>query len=151
MSVSSSCHKMNTTCFASFSVSNLNHSKRPSIKYVAVITCNTLSDPLLLRSKWMDPCSSKYILIYIGTTPPPLGLWAPWAYTQVWGTIGSGLTPRVRILVGHSRFPALISVGGADRFLEDLSLDTRGVQSAQMFRFFKEAYCSTGAYPIPII
>ena len=42
---------------------------------------------------------------------------------QVWGTIGSGLTPRVQKCPVHSRFPALISVGGADRFLEDLVPD----------------------------
>ena len=33
------------------------------------------------------------------------------------------MTPRVQKRPGHSRFPALISVGGADRFLEDLSPD----------------------------
>ena len=42
---------------------------------------------------------------------------------QVWGTVGSGLTPRVQKCRRHSRFPALISVGGANRFLEDLSPD----------------------------
>ena len=37
------------------------------------------------------------------------------------GYVGSGLTPRVQKRPLHSRFPALISVGGANRFLEDLS------------------------------
>ena len=62
------------------------------------------------------------ILIYIATTTP-LGNPRGWPKPQVWGTIGSGLTPRVQNCVRHSRFPALISVGGADRFLEDLSPD----------------------------
>ena len=52
---------------------------------------------------------------------PPLGFCSPWANTQVWGTIGSGLTPRVQKCTWRARFPALISVGGANRFLEDLS------------------------------
>ena len=42
---------------------------------------------------------------------------------QVWGTVGSGLTPRVQKWCVHPGFPALISMGGADRFLEDLSPD----------------------------
>ena len=33
------------------------------------------------------------------------------------------MTPRVQKCTGHPRFPALISVGGPDRFLEDLSPD----------------------------
>ena len=33
------------------------------------------------------------------------------------------MTPRVRKWFVHPGFPALISVGGADRFLEDLSPD----------------------------
>ena len=41
----------------------------------------------------------------------------------MWGTVGSGLTPRVQKHGLHPGFPALITVGGADRFLEDLSPD----------------------------
>ena len=41
----------------------------------------------------------------------------------MWGTIGSGLTPRPQKRPVHSRFLALTSVGAADRFLEDLSPD----------------------------
>ena len=41
----------------------------------------------------------------------------------MWGTVGSGLTPRVQKWLMHPGFPALISMGGADRFLEDLSPD----------------------------
>ena len=41
----------------------------------------------------------------------------------MWGTVGSGLTPRVQKCPGRARFPALISVGGANRFLEDLGPD----------------------------
>ena len=33
------------------------------------------------------------------------------------------MTPRVRKYGGHPGLPALITVGGADRFLEDLSPD----------------------------
>ena len=54
---------------------------------------------------------------------PPLGNPRGWPKPQVWGTIGSGLTPRAQKSPGRARFPALISVGGADRFLEDLSPD----------------------------
>ena len=41
----------------------------------------------------------------------------------MWGTVGSGLTPRAQKHGRHFGFPALITVGGADRFLEDLSPD----------------------------
>ena len=41
----------------------------------------------------------------------------------MWGTSEFVLTPRVQKCRWHSRFPALISVGGANRFLEDLSPD----------------------------
>ena len=41
----------------------------------------------------------------------------------MWGTVGSGLTPRAQKHLGHPGFPALITVGGADRFLEDLGSD----------------------------
>ena len=34
------------------------------------------------------------------------------------------MTPRVQKCAGRARFPALISVGGANRFLEDLGPDT---------------------------
>ena len=44
-------------------------------------------------------------------------------YTHVWGTVGFLLTPRVQKKWMHPGFPALITVGGADRFLEDLSPD----------------------------
>ena len=42
---------------------------------------------------------------------------------EVWGTIGFLLTPRVRKWVAHPGFLDLISVGGSDRYLEDLSPD----------------------------
>ena len=61
-------------------------------------------------------------LLYIGTTTP-LGNPRGSANTQVWGTVGFPLTPRVQKNGLHTRFPAQITVGGADRFLEDLSLD----------------------------
>ena len=41
----------------------------------------------------------------------------------MWGTVGSGLTPRAQKHLGHPGFPALMAVGAADRFLEDLSKD----------------------------
>ena len=66
----------------------------------------------------------KAVSIYIlEQRPPPLGNCEGWTKPQVWGTIGSGLTPRVQKCPQDVRFPALISVGGADRFLEDLSPD----------------------------
>ena len=53
--------------------------------------------------------TSLYIL---EQQPPPLGNPRGWPKPQVWGTIGSGLTPRVRKCPMRARFPALISVGG---------------------------------------
>ena len=41
----------------------------------------------------------------------------------MWGTRGFLLTPRVQKWVWHPGFPDLISVGGSDRYLEDLSPD----------------------------
>ena len=41
----------------------------------------------------------------------------------MWGTRGFLLTPRVQKWCGHPGFPDLISVGGSDRYLEDLSPD----------------------------
>ena len=55
--------------------------------------------------------------------PPPLGNGWRWPKPQVWGTVGSGLTPRAQKCRMHPGFPALMAVGGADRFLEDLSKD----------------------------
>ena len=49
------------------------------------------------------------------------GFWA--MYRRVWGTIGKLLTPGSPPDRRRSGFPALISVGGANRFLEDLSSD----------------------------
>ena len=65
---------------------------------------------------------SRYPYIY-WNNDPPWGIESDAPNPQVWGTIGSGLTPRVQKCVMRARFPALISVGGADRFLEDLSPD----------------------------
>ena len=77
-------------------------------------------------------CKNNYnILIYIGTTPPPWGIVGDGPNPQVWGTVGSGLTPRVQKSTMRARFPALISVGGADRFLEDLSPDVPGDQYSE--------------------
>ena len=56
--------------------------------------------------------------------PPPWGMAGDDSNPQVWGTVGSGLTPRVQKCAWRARFPALISVGGANRFLEDLGPDT---------------------------
>ena len=44
-------------------------------------------------------------------------------WSLIWGTIGSVLAPGSILDRRRSGFPALISVGGADRFLEDLSPD----------------------------
>ena len=44
-------------------------------------------------------------------------------YNHVWGLVGKLLTPGSRQDGRTSGFPALISVGGANRFLEDLSPD----------------------------
>ena len=44
-------------------------------------------------------------------------------YRDIWGLIGKLLTPGSRQDARTSGFPALISVGGANRFLEDLSPD----------------------------
>ena len=52
---------------------------------------------------------------------PPWGSAPVGSRPQVWGIIGSVLTPRVRKYGGHPGFPALITVGGANRFLENLS------------------------------
>ena len=41
----------------------------------------------------------------------------------MWGTVGFLLTPRVPKHGRHFGFPALMAVGGANRFLEDLSKD----------------------------
>ena len=41
----------------------------------------------------------------------------------MWGTRGFLLTPRVQKWVRYPGFPDLISVGGSDRYLEDLSPD----------------------------
>ena len=49
------------------------------------------------------------------------GFWA--MYRRVWGTIGKLLTLGSPPDRRRSGFPALISVGGANRFLEDLSPD----------------------------
>ena len=54
---------------------------------------------------------------------PPWGIVGDGPNPQVWGTVGFGLTPRPQKCRLRSRFPALISVGGADRFLEDLGPD----------------------------
>ena len=43
---------------------------------------------------------------------------------HIWGTIGSVLTPGSILDRRRSRFPALISMGGANRFLEDLISST---------------------------
>ena len=67
-------------------------------------------------------CRYRSYWVYCNNNPP-WGIVGDEPNPQVWGTIGSGLTPRVQKRPLHSRFPALISVGGADRFLEDLSPD----------------------------
>ena len=73
-----------------------------------------------IRERQIDVPKSLYIL---QQPPPPLGNPRGCPKPQVWGTIGSGLTPRVQKRPQGVRFPALISVGAADRFLEDLSPD----------------------------
>ena len=70
----------------------------------------------------MPHIESMYPYIYLSNSPP-LAHGTQWWYGQVWGTVGSGLTPRVQKWCVHPGFPALISVGGANRFLEDLSPD----------------------------
>ena len=65
----------------------------------------------------------KYPYIYCNNSPPLGNCWR-WPKPQVWGTVGFGLTPRAQKCPRRARFPALISVGGADRFLEDLGPDT---------------------------
>ena len=62
----------------------------------------------------------------------------------MWGTVGSGLTPRVRKHGRHPGFPALISVGGTNRFLKDLSPDMPGIFFGKYFaiKVVKYAYFS---------
>ena len=55
-----------------------------------------LGDTFITKvSRWGFTAQCGIFYIYKWTTPP-LGFCSPWANTQVWGTIGSGLTPRVR-------------------------------------------------------
>ena len=65
----------------------------------------------------------KLNLIIYWNNYPPLGTCSLWGYSQVWGTVGSCLTPRARKHRWHFGFPALMAVGATDRFLEDLSKD----------------------------
>ena len=48
----------------------------------------------------------------------------------MWGTIGSGLTSRAKKHWWQPGFPALITVGGVDRFLEVLSHTAKDPLSA---------------------
>ena len=63
------------------------------------------------------------ILMCIWTTLPPPGTPRGWTQPEMWGTFGSGLTLGFKKWPTHSRFLALISMGGSDRYLEDLSLN----------------------------